>query len=170
VAGCSGIGGRIKSEWVAGYFRNQWPDDPGIRTLGPDEAEVMTRALLEKAVQDTVMSFQRLNEQLYEKKTGKVAKRNAFQRLDGGSDLWEAVIGVTYAKLCGDASLKKLQVYFQQRHLLAHQQGIVDQDYIERSGDTTYQIGQRLIIRDAVVSEFVDLVEMLGKAVITQCE
>jgi len=33
VAGCSGIGGRIKSEWVAGYFRNQWPDDPGIRSL-----------------------------------------------------------------------------------------------------------------------------------------
>jgi hypothetical protein len=66
--------------------------------------------------------------------------------------------------------LKKLQVYFQQRHLLAHQQGIVDQDYIERSGDTTYQVGQRLIIRDAAVSEFADLVEMLGKSVITQCE
>jgi transposase len=36
VAGCPGIGGRIKSEWVAGYFRNQWPDDPGIRTLTQD--------------------------------------------------------------------------------------------------------------------------------------
>ena len=33
-------------------------------TLGPDEAEVMIRTLLEKAIQDTVMSFQRLNEQL----------------------------------------------------------------------------------------------------------
>jgi len=26
------MGGRIKSEWVAGYFQNQWPDDPGIRS------------------------------------------------------------------------------------------------------------------------------------------
>jgi hypothetical protein len=38
VAGGSGIGGRIKSEWVAGYFRNQWPDDPGIRTVTADGA------------------------------------------------------------------------------------------------------------------------------------
>jgi len=32
VAGCPGINGRIKSQWVAGYFRNHWPDDPGIST------------------------------------------------------------------------------------------------------------------------------------------
>jgi len=31
VAGCPGIPGRIKSEWVAGCYRNQWPDRPGIR-------------------------------------------------------------------------------------------------------------------------------------------
>jgi hypothetical protein len=111
-----------------------------------------------------------LNEQLYEKKTGKVAKRNAFQKLYGGSDLWEAVIGVTYAKLCGDASLKKLQVYFQQRHLLAHQQGIVDQDYIDRSGDTTYQVGQRLAVRDSAVREFAELIEKLGADIITLCK
>lgn len=138
--------------------------------LGPDEAEVMTRALLEKAVQDTVMSFQRLNEQLYENKTSKAAKRNAFQRLDSGSDLWEAAIGVTYEKLCGDASLKRLQIYFQQRHLLAHQQGIVDQDYVERSGDTTYQVGQRLAVHENAVREFADLIEKLGTSIIAQCK
>jgi hypothetical protein len=30
-AGCPGIPGRIKSVWVAGYYRYRWPDDPGIR-------------------------------------------------------------------------------------------------------------------------------------------
>jgi len=34
VAGCPGIPGRIKSEWVAGYYRYRWPDHPGIRTDG----------------------------------------------------------------------------------------------------------------------------------------
>jgi len=29
--GCPGIPGRIKSVWVAGYYRYRWPDDPGIR-------------------------------------------------------------------------------------------------------------------------------------------
>src|SRR5690348_15429647 len=30
---CSGIGGRITSDWVAGIVRNQWPDWSGKRTL-----------------------------------------------------------------------------------------------------------------------------------------
>lgn len=131
-------------------------------TLGPDDAEVMIRTLLEKAIQDTVMSFQRLNEQLYERQNGKTARRNAFQNLDAGADLWKAKIGYAYVDLIGQAKLDQLKVYFQQRHLLAHQQGIVDQDYIDRSGDKTYAPGQRLLIRDSAVREFADLIEELS--------
>lgn len=134
------------------------------KTLEPDEAEVMIRTLLEKAIQDTVMSFQRLNEQLYERKNGKTARRNAFQNLDAGSELWMAEIGNSYVDLIGQAKLDQLRVYFQQRHLLAHQQGIVDQDYIDRSGDKTYAAGQRLLIRDSAVREFADLIEELSQA------
>lgn len=135
-------------------------------TLGPDEAEVIIRTLFEKAIQDTVMSFQRLNEQLYERQSGKTARRNAFQNLDAGSYLWKAEIGDGYSDLIDQPKQEKLRVYFQQRHLLAHQQGIVDQDYIDRSGDKTYAVGQRLIIRDAAVREFADLVEELSQMLI----
>ncbi len=132
-------------------------------TLGPDEAEVMIRALLEKAVQDTVMSFQRLNEQLYERQSSKAARRNAFQNLDAGSELWKAEIGDGYVDLIGQPKLDRLRVYFQQRHLLAHQQGIVDQDYIDRSGDQKYAVGQRLIIRASAAIDFVDLIGELSQ-------
>ena len=136
----------------------------GLRnTLGPDEAEVMIRTLLEKAIQDTVMSFQRLNEQLYERRSGKAARRNAFQNLEAGSDLWKAEIMLGYADMIGHSKLDQLKVYFQQRHLLAHQQGIVDRDYIERSGDNTYSAGQRLLIRDSAVREFADLIDELSQ-------
>lgn len=132
------------------------------KTLGPDEAEVMIRTLLEKAIQDTVMSFQRLNEHLYERQCGKMARRNAFQNLDAGSELWRAEIGQAYVDLIGQPKLDKLKIYFQQRHLLAHQQGIVDQDYIDRSSDRTHAAGQRLLIRDSTVREFADLIEELS--------
>lgn len=132
-------------------------------TLGPDEAAVMIRTLLEKAMLDTVMSFQRFNEQLYKRHAEKVAQRNAFQNLDAGSHLWEAAIGAGYAQLVGQAAVDKLQVYFQQRHLLAHQQGIIDEDYIRRSGDETYAVGQRLVIRETTVREFANLVEELSE-------
>lgn len=137
--------------------------------LGPDEAEVMTRTLLEKAMQDTVTSFQRLAEQLYEARTGKPARRNAFQNLDVGSELWEAELGASYEQILDAAAMERLRVCYQQRHLLAHQQGIVDADYVTRSGDTSYALGQRLIIKDSVVSEFADLVERLGTALLDRC-
>ncbi|WP_417478325.1 hypothetical protein [Maricaulis sp.] len=130
-------------------------------TLNPDEAEVIAQALLEKAIQDAVMSFQRLSEQLYERRTGRSPRRNVFQNLDSGSELWRTEIGRGYSDLVDASSLRKLRIYFQQRHLLAHQQGIVDHDYVDRSGDKFYNLGQRLIIRKIAVLEFADLIESL---------
>lgn len=137
--------------------------------LGPDEAEVMTRSLLEKAMQDAVTSFQRLAEQLYEARTGKPGRRNVFQNLDAGSDLWKAELGVSYEQFLDAADMKTLRLYFQQRHLIAHQQGIVDSDYVSRSGDTRYTVGQKLVIRESAVLEFSDLIERLGAALLDRC-
>ncbi|WP_039018246.1 hypothetical protein [Halocynthiibacter namhaensis] len=139
-------------------------------TLGRDEAEVIAQTLLEKAMQDTVMSFQRVSEQLYEHRTGRVAKRNAFQRLGTGSELWEAELGVTYTDILDEEALTQLTIYFQQRHLLAHQQGIVDADYLTRSQDTQYEIGQRLVIRQAEVLRFATLIEKLAKSIMEYCD
>jgi len=49
----------------------------------------------------------------------------------------------------------------QQRHLLAHRQGLVDEEYVTKSGDTRYRPGQRLVLRAEAVTEAVDLVEKL---------
>lgn len=138
------------------------------KTLGPDDAEVMTRTLLEKAMQDTVMSFQRLCEQLYEAKASTTARRNAFQNLDTGSGLWQPVLGTDYEGLVGTGEIARLKIFFQQRHLLAHQQGIVDADYIQRSGDANYAVGQRLVIHEQAVTQFADGVEKLGMALISR--
>ncbi len=85
-----------------------------LRTsLNRDDAEVITRTLLEKAIQDTVTSFQRLNEQLYERRTNKVARKNVFQNLDSGSELWRVEIGLGYAQLINQTKIDKLKVFFQ---------------------------------------------------------
>ena len=89
------------------------------------------------------MSFQRLAEQLYEARTGKAARRNAFQNLDAGSELWEAEISASCEQLLDATAMGCLRVFYQQRHLLAHQQGIVDADYVSRSGDGSYAVDQR---------------------------
>lgn len=115
------------------------------------------------------MSFQRVSEQFYERRAGRAAKRIAFQRLDTGSELWEAELGASYEGIVGADAMSRLVIYYQQRHLLAHQQGTVDADYLTRSQDTQYTIGQRLIIREAVVLDFAGLIEKLGNEIMRRC-
>lgn len=132
-----------------------------------DDAEITIRLLREKGMTDTVMAFQRLAERLYARIPGAApAPRNAFQRLDDGSALWDAAKQLPYTAFVDAAEYQRLRVYFQQRHLLAHAEGIVDQDYISRSGDTTYTIGQRLVITEAALTDFVTLMEKLGAGLI----
>jgi DNA-binding IclR family transcriptional regulator len=55
-----------------------------------------------------------------------------------------------------------LEIYYQQRHLLAHHEGIVDQRYIERSGDKTYHVGQRIVVTPANVKHMRDLISKVA--------
>lgn len=52
----------------------------------------------------------------------------------------------------------------QARHVLAHQDGIVDADYVAKSGDRRYKVGQRLVVTAAEVRRLADLAEKLAAA------
>jgi hypothetical protein len=112
-----------------------------------------------------VTAFQRYAEVLYARcPSASAARRNAFQNLVEGSNLWAAAFGKCYDDHLDGAELAALTRAFQQRHLLAHTQGVVDRDYIARSGDTSYRPGQRLVIRGAAVRACLDLIEKLAAA------
>jgi hypothetical protein len=49
----------------------------------------------------------------------------------------------------------------QQRHLLSHSEGIIDQDYVNKSGDKTYAVGQRLVIQETTIIRAAYLVSKL---------
>ena len=128
----------------------------------PDTAESMVRSVIENGLQSTVTAFQRCAEALYSKlEPQSKPRRNAFQNLSEGSTLWYGATGKHYFDYLAPAEIATLKRAFQQRHLLAHTQGIVDQDYIDRSGDTSHQLGERLVIREAAVLNFLDVVEKL---------
>jgi len=128
-----------------------------------DIAETTVRLLIESGLQNAVTAFQRYAEALYEKLPSQPpARRNAFQNLGEGSTLWQAMTGKGYQDYLTPLELEGLERYFQQRHLLAHRQGIIDAPYIAKSGDKNYTVGQRLIMRERAVLECIDIVEKLA--------
>ena len=117
-----------------------------------DTAENTVRSLVENGLQSSVTAFQRYSEALYSRLvTDSKPRRNAFQNLSEGSKLWYDAAGRHYSEYLSTAELTELKRAFQQRHLLAHTQGIVDQDYLAHSGDTSHRLGQRVVIREATV-------------------
>ncbi|APG05615.1 hypothetical protein BJI69_18030 [Luteibacter rhizovicinus DSM 16549] len=127
-----------------------------------DTAENTCRLIVESALQNAVTAFQRIAEALHARiaPTTKV-RRNAFQSLAEGSALWTAAIGHGYEKHLSAVEMEQLVMPFQQRHLLAHTQGIVDVDYIKKTTDARFKIGQRLVIKRETVAEALTLIEKL---------
>jgi hypothetical protein len=129
-----------------------------------DLAENTANLLIENGVVQAVTAFQRFVETLWMRiPDAAPARRNIFQNLKEGSAHWRTATGKDFSFYLDQEEYASMGRYFQQRHLLAHREGLVDANYIERSGDMAYQIGQRLIIREANVREFISLVRKLGK-------
>lgn len=129
----------------------------------PDASAQVRRGIIEANLGTLVMAFQRWAEAEYPHLPAAAPKirRNAFQSLDEGSTLWEAAGGTAYGRILAATELDDLRRLFQQRHLIAHRDGLVDQDYLDRSGDTTYRVGQRVVIREAAILRLAELLERL---------
>lgn len=129
-----------------------------------DVAENTIRAIIESCLVNAVMAFQRYVEAVYLRKPGAaVPRRNVFQNLNNGSDLWRQACGHDFEHYLGAGKLADLHRYFQQRHLLAHKDGLVDADYIEHSGDSSYIEGQRIVVKEEGVRQCLALVEELAR-------
>lgn len=136
-------------------------------SLGRDEAELTCRSLRETCLTDGVTAFQKYCEGLYD--TYGKPPFNAFQRIEDGSKLWREALGVGYEKWLSPSELDELKIQYQKRHLLAHQEGIVDERYVKNSGDASYKVGQRLVVSTADVEALLKLLEKLGQGLKVAC-
>lgn len=132
--------------------------------LDRDQAADLGRGIAENAMVKLVTAFQRYAEATYEALPDPKATPafNAFQRLGDGSALFLGATGRGYDTIVPPAELAELGRYFQQRHTLVHDDGIVDQQFIDRSGDASYRVGQRLVIKPAAVRRAAELIEKLA--------
>lgn len=132
-----------------------------------DEAELTCRSLRETCISDGVVAFQKLCEGLYEP-YGK-SPFNAFQRLEQGSLLWESAINKGYSDWLTENQLNQLNILFQKRHLLSHNEGIVDEKYVTKSGDVLYKVGQRIVISNNDVETLLIILKKLNDGIKHGC-
>lgn len=146
--------------------RNTIAAIPNIRQamqVNPDTAHDSVRLILEQSIGRLVGAFEHYTEALFATlpiaATAKV-KRGSFQRIDEASGLWQEVVGKGYHDLLCPHEMANLVRLVQQRHLLVHTDGIVDNGYLIKSADNAYTIGQRIVIQE---SDVLNLADLLGK-------
>ncbi len=132
------------------------------KKYGMDVAETMCRSLLESTIGDMVSAFQKFASCKYEALTGKPSRVNDFQIVEKGSQLFEKATGKKYADWLSPAELDFMNMMFQRRHLLEHNNGMVDQTYLDKSLDTSYSIGQRIVVKRPDANALLDVIRKLG--------
>ena len=131
---------------------------------GKDAAADSIRHILETQLVKVVASFQKYAEELFSHvcdATNYKLSRNVFQRIREADKLWRNATSSGYSDILSPEEYGRLIVYFQQRHLLEHQDGFVDEDYVSRSGDRQFSAGRRLVVSENNVLELVEVVEKL---------
>lgn len=139
-----------------------------IKSAGKDEAELTCRSLIETCISDGVVAFQKYCEGLYSV-YGK-PPFNAFQRLEQGSALWYEAIQHGYDSWLDPEEMSQLNLLYQKRHILSHNEGIVDAKYINNSGDHSYKEGQRIVVSDKDIDVLLICLEKLGSGLKEACE
>lgn len=133
---------------------------------GADKADTMCRSMLEGSLGDCISAFQKFAQCRYKELTAKDVRVNDFQIVEKGSNLFNTVLGYGYEKWLNAAELSNLKLYFQRRHLFEHNNGMVDQQYVKNSGDITYKVGQRVVLKESEVRYFITLLKKLGEGLL----
>ncbi len=134
--------------------------------VGIDEANKMCRSMLEGTLGDIVSAFQKFaKENLISHSsldTSKI-KVNDFQIIAKGSDLYRSHLNKPYENCLSTEELISMNILFQRRHILEHNEGIIDEKYIEKSGDKTYSLGQRVIVKKADAQNLLQIIKKLAE-------
>ena len=109
-----------------------------------DVAANVVDQILEDQVENLVTSMQRVTEAMFAElpaaSTFKV-DTNLFQRVDDASNKWRDATKSGYDDILASGQLDFLKIMVQRRHKIGHRQGIVDQKYVDKSGDRTFARG-----------------------------
>lgn len=132
-----------------------------------DTAETMCRSMLENSFGQVVSAFQKFAQCRYKEISGVEKRVNDFQMVDKGSQYFRDETGSGYEAFLSSDEIDRIKLYFQRRHIIEHNTGIVDQQYIDKSGDTDYSVGQRVVVKTSEALDLIKIIKKLSSGLLT---
>jgi hypothetical protein len=131
--------------------------------------------LIENALEDCVSAFDGFGRELsrvYKENAADPARADkvSFQNLDGARS---TILGLFRVDLSAQLTADEWQSAvrgFQKRHLVAHKMGVVDQDYITKTGDTQAVVGRKIGIGADEVRGLLQIISKVARSLSSDLE
>lgn len=133
--------------------------------FGKDTAKNMIQNMIETSLKEIISAFQKFAMECFKKGCTKKVRPNDFQIVDKGSELFKKNYGVGYDNWLTSEEVDYLRLMFQRRHILEHNNGLVDEKYLKKSNDTIYKIGQRIVCKKEHILRVLDVIVKLSKSI-----
>ena len=123
--------------------------------------------LIENAFEDCISSFDGFGRELchingIKSKFPERVHKISFQNLNGAKDSVKDHFGFDLSQGLSIDEWNIAIISFYKRHLLAHKMGIIDDDYLRRSGDSNAIIGRKVNISSEDVLNLIPIIEKLA--------
>ncbi|MBZ0213062.1 MAG: hypothetical protein K8H99_04610 [Nitrospirae bacterium] len=136
--------------------------------LAETSEDDVSRHLLENAIEDCVSAFDGFGRQLCElhvsRSTNPSKAAMSFQNVSRAATELKKLFGIELSCLITPSEWTALVIGFQKRHVIAHRMGVIDQDYIDKSGDSTAVVGRKVALEAGSIKELVRVLHALGSA------
>ena len=127
-----------------------------------DDADRQTQAVVESELKTAFSAFEAICKVLASRLPAAPKQNgNIFQRVEDGSTWWEDAIGQGYRAWLSGEEIAFLSRLVQDRHLLTHSNGIVDEKYLGRVPGTAARVGQRIHVRPEDAADAAGLLSKL---------
>lgn len=139
-----------------------------IALAGTSDAEISEK-LIENSLEDCVSAFDGFGREwsrVYASRSNKLEKDKAlsFQNLEKANAQLNKQFGMKLDEAVGNVVWRRAITGFQKRHLLAHKMGVIDQEYIDRSGDNSLPAGRKVRVTSTDLTDLVDAIRKLAEA------
>lgn len=136
-------------------------------TLAEDNPELASH-LIEDALENVVSSLDGFGRETCKVRADRAtdaakAQNVSFQNLDGAAKRLDDVFGVDLKAAMDADGWSAACRGFQKRHVIAHKSGIVDREYVNRTGDCEAVVGRKIRVTADEVRELISLVCRMGQ-------
>lgn len=140
--------------------------------LAANAENELAQRLVENGLEDCVSAFDGFGREVcrvHARSTDKSTKaeKASFQNLEAARASVRDVFAIDLSAHVTPSEWESAVCGFQQRHLLAHKMGVVDQDYITKTGDRRAVIGRKIRIGADEVRALLQIIRKLARGLST---